>query len=74
MIENDGVPGLKNPLVIGVAGGTGSGKMTVVEKIVEELDSRDIIVLQHDSYYTSFYIYFFYQYHEVMLQFQVSIN
>ncbi len=38
-------------LVIGVAGGTGSGKTTVVQKIVEALDARDVVVLQHDSYY-----------------------
>ena len=41
----------KSPLVIGVAGGTGSGKTTVVQEIVKALDSKDVIVLQHDSYY-----------------------
>jgi uridine kinase len=39
------------PLVIGVAGGTGSGKTTAVRKIMEALDSRDVVVIQHDSYY-----------------------
>jgi len=39
------------PLVIRVAGGTGSGKTTVVQKIVQALDSRDVVVLEHDSYY-----------------------
>jgi len=39
------------PLVIGVAGGTGSGKTTVVHKIVETIGSRDVLVVQHDSYY-----------------------
>ena len=39
------------PLVVGVAGGTGSGKTTVVRKIVEALGSRNVAVIQHDSYY-----------------------
>lgn len=39
------------PLIIGVAGGTGSGKTTVVRKITEALGSRDVVVIQHDSYY-----------------------
>jgi len=42
---------MTTPLVIGVAGGTGSGKTTVVQKIVKALDTQDIVVLQHDSYY-----------------------
>jgi uridine kinase len=37
--------------VIGVAGGTGSGKTTVVLKIVEALGSGEVVVIQHDSYY-----------------------
>ncbi len=39
------------PLVIGIAGGTGSGKTSVAKKIVEKLDSSRVIVIQHDSYY-----------------------
>jgi uridine kinase len=39
------------PLIIGLAGGTGSGKTTVANRILEKLDSRRVIVLQHDSYY-----------------------
>lgn len=39
------------PLIIGVAGGTGSGKTTVVRKITESLGSHDVVVIQHDSYY-----------------------
>lgn len=39
------------PLIIGVAGGTGSGKTTAVCKIMEALGSRDVVVIQHDSYY-----------------------
>ncbi|HMY58158.1 MAG TPA: uridine kinase [Pseudomonadota bacterium] len=40
-----------NPLVIGVAGGTGSGKSTVAAKIVEGLPSQSVVILDHDSYY-----------------------
>ena len=39
------------PLVIGIAGGSGSGKTTVTNKIVEKLDPEDVVVVQHDSYY-----------------------
>jgi uridine kinase len=38
-------------LIIGIAGGTGSGKTTVTEKIVARLDSADVVVIAHDSYY-----------------------
>jgi uridine kinase len=39
------------PLVIGIAGGTGSGKTTVTEKILDRLDSGEVVVLRHDYYY-----------------------
>jgi len=39
------------PLVIGIAGGTGSGKTTVAEKIAESLPPDRAIVIQHDWYY-----------------------
>jgi uridine kinase len=39
------------PLVIGIAGGTGSGKTTVTNKILEHLDRNHVVVIQHDSYY-----------------------
>ena len=38
-------------LVIGIAGGTGSGKTTVVRKIVESLPVGEVVVLPQDSYY-----------------------
>ncbi len=38
-------------LVIGIAGGTGSGKTTVVNKIVEQCSSNDVVVLPQDAYY-----------------------
>lgn len=39
------------PLVIGVAGGSGSGKTTVVRRIVDALDEARVTVLEHDRYY-----------------------
>jgi uridine kinase len=36
---------------IGVAGGTGSGKTTVADAIVERIGAERIAYLQHDSYY-----------------------
>jgi uridine kinase len=38
-------------LVIGIAGGTGSGKTTVVNKIIEEFSQGEVAILSHDSYY-----------------------
>jgi uridine kinase len=38
-------------LVVGIAGGTGSGKTTVVEKIVKRFHSDHVVVLTQDSYY-----------------------
>jgi uridine kinase len=40
-----------DPLVIGIAGGTGSGKTTVTEAILDRLDKTRVVVIQHDSYY-----------------------
>lgn len=39
------------PLIIGIAGGTGSGKTSVTNRILEHLDNKSVIVIQHDSYY-----------------------
>jgi uridine kinase len=39
------------PLVIGVAGGSGSGKTTVVRRIMEALGDTDVTVVEHDRYY-----------------------
>ncbi len=38
-------------LIIGIAGGTGSGKTTVVKKIIEGLPKESVAVLSQDSYY-----------------------
>jgi uridine kinase len=37
--------------VVGVAGGTGSGKTTVAEHIVEALPPDRVCIIQHDNYY-----------------------
>jgi uridine kinase len=38
-------------LVLGIAGGTGSGKTTVVKQILNELPSAEVTVISQDSYY-----------------------
>lgn len=38
-------------LIIGIAGGTGSGKTTVVRKIVDTLPPNTVAVIPQDSYY-----------------------
>ena len=40
-----------NPLVIGIAGGTGSGKTWATNKVLDHLDRDRVVVIQHDSYY-----------------------
>jgi uridine kinase len=37
--------------VIGVAGGSGSGKTTVVNQIIAKIGSSNVVVVQHDWYY-----------------------
>jgi uridine kinase len=43
--------GQQSRLVIGVAGGSGSGKTTVVRRIVEALGPDSVSILDHDRYY-----------------------
>ena len=38
-------------LIIGIAGGTGSGKTTVVNQIINELPADEVCVISQDSYY-----------------------
>lgn len=40
-----------NPIIIGVAGGTGAGKTTVIHQITNQIGPENIVVLEHDSYY-----------------------
>jgi len=44
------------PVVVGVAGGSGSGKTTVVRKLVEGIEARGeaAAVIHHDAYYRDF--------------------
>ena len=39
------------PLVIGIGGGSGSGKTTIAESIVEAIGHDDVTLIQHDAYY-----------------------
>jgi uridine kinase len=41
----------KPPLVVGVAGGSGSGKTTVVRRIAVSVGIEHVVVLEHDRYY-----------------------
>lgn len=41
----------KTPLVIGIAGGSGSGKTTAADIILKKVGAQRIAYLQHDSYY-----------------------
>ena len=38
-------------LILGIAGGTGSGKTTVVNQILNELPADEVCVISQDSYY-----------------------
>ncbi|WP_420341111.1 uridine kinase [Wansuia hejianensis] len=42
---------LKKPIVIGITGGTGSGKSTVAKEIFKYILESDIAVIEQDSYY-----------------------
>ena len=41
----------KSPLVIGIAGGTGSGKTTIADYLLETVGPEKIAFLPHDAYY-----------------------
>jgi uridine kinase len=45
------MPHQSPPVVIGIAGGTGSGKTTVANVILERVGAQNIAFLAHDSYY-----------------------
>lgn len=38
-------------LIVGIAGGTGSGKTTVVRKLIDALPGGEVVVIPQDSYY-----------------------
>ena len=39
------------PIIIGVAGGTGSGKTTVASRILDRVGAEHIVYIAHDAYY-----------------------
>ena len=42
---------MKAPMIIGIGGGTGSGKTTVAKKIIASIGTDHVVSLQQDSYY-----------------------
>ena len=42
------------PLIIGICGGTGSGKTTITARIIEALSEANVIVLEQDNYYKDY--------------------
>src|SRR5687767_3605015 len=45
---------MKTPVIIGIAGGTGSGKTTVARSIYDRVGRDRIEWISHDSYYRNF--------------------
>lgn len=42
---------MKKPKVIGIVGGSGSGKTTVTKRIIEELTEEKVVLIEQDYYY-----------------------
>lgn len=66
VVGGDGGPGRERPLFAGVAGGSGSGKSTVVERIMQGLAPHPVTLIHHDSYYRD--------YSELTLEERAEIN
>lgn len=47
------MPQPKKNLVIGIGGGTGSGKTTIANRILEKVGTIDVAVIKQDAYYKS---------------------
>ncbi len=45
---------VRHPIVVGVAGGSGAGKSTVVREIVRRLAPREVTRIHHDAYYRDY--------------------
>lgn len=43
--------GEDRPVIIGIAGGSGSGKTTIAEAVVTAVGDNTVVLVQHDSYY-----------------------
>lgn len=43
--------GVKRPLIIGLAGGSGSGKTTIAESVLNAVGLESVAMIQHDAYY-----------------------
>lgn len=39
------------PIIVGIAGGSGSGKTTVAMRVAAQFPNRRVVILHHDSYY-----------------------
>ena len=42
---------MRHPFVVGIAGGTASGKTTVCDKIMQRLHDQCVVMLSQDSFY-----------------------
>ncbi len=45
---------MRKNIIIGIAGGTGSGKTTLAERIIEELNEPNVFIIKQDAYYKSY--------------------
>ena len=42
---------MKQPIIVGISGGTGAGKSTISEKIIAQLGKQNVTYIAQDSYY-----------------------
>lgn len=42
---------MEKPIIIGIAGGTGSGKSTVASSILDNLPQKNVAIIEQDAYY-----------------------
>ena len=61
-------------LIVGIAGGTGSGKTTVVEKIIGKLPEDEVVVVPQDSYYKDIAIFLLNKGRRLILIIRVQLN